>query len=67
MEIGIACATFGLILGGQPTDDERDELLTFVRETQERLGSEGDEDATHRAWSIACHALFASSRFQFVE
>jgi hypothetical protein len=56
-----------LILAGPATDDERSDLLTFIRETRESLEAEGDEDAENRAWSIACHALFASSRFQFVE
>jgi hypothetical protein len=56
-----------LILGGPPTDTERTKLLTFIQQTRESLEAAGDEDAENRAWSIACHALFASSRFQFVE
>jgi hypothetical protein len=58
---------FELILGGRPTDHERDQLLSFIRTTQARLSKQGDDHATGRAWSIACHALFASSRFQILD
>jgi hypothetical protein len=56
-----------LILGGAPSVDDRAELTTFVRQTRERLREQGDTEADERAWAIACHALFASSRFQIVE
>jgi hypothetical protein len=56
-----------LILGGAPSDDDRAELTTFIRQTRERLREQGDTEADERAWAIACHALFASSRFQIVE
>ena len=49
------------------TDEERQELLTFISAMQQRLAAEGHADANLRAWSIACHALFASSRFQILE
>ncbi len=58
---------FELVLSVRPTGEERDELATFVRETVERLAAEGNTDANRRAWSMACHALFASSRFQILE
>ncbi len=58
---------FQLILSGRSTDAERSEVQDFVRSTQDRLKNAGEEDAALRAWSIACHALFASSRFQILE
>ena len=58
---------FELVLTARPADDERQELLAFVAETQKRLADNGDKDAEVRAWSMACQALFASSRFQLLE
>jgi hypothetical protein len=58
---------FELVLNARATDEERDELLKFMQETRNRLTADGDEDADLRAWAIACHALFASSRFQILE
>ena len=58
---------FELLLNKPPTDDERRELLTFIHQTQKRLSDEGDKDAALRAWSMACHAIFASSRLQLLE
>ena len=58
---------FELVLNVRATDEERSELLTFISETGKRLTDEGDKDADFRAWSMACHALFASSRFQILE
>ena len=55
------------MLNARATDEERDELLKFMQETRKRLTADGDEDAVLRAWAIACHALFASSRFQILE
>jgi hypothetical protein len=45
---------------------ERDAVLDFIAETQRRLAELGDDDPELRAWAIACHALFASSRFQIL-
>ena len=58
---------FELVLTARPTDDERQELLAFVVETQKRFEENGDKDAEVRAWSMVCQALFASSRFQVLE
>jgi hypothetical protein len=58
---------FALLLNAPTTDEERSELLAFIRETQQRLSDQGDKDAALRAWAMACHALFASSRFQLLE
>ncbi len=57
---------FERILNVQPTDQERNDFLEFIRTTKDRISSH-DGDANLRAWSMACHALFASSRFQIVE
>ena len=58
---------FERILNAQPTTDERAALLSFILQTETRLTSTGEKDAKVQAWSMACHALFASSRFQIVE
>ena len=40
----------------------------FLRQvSQQRLTEAGEPEPGLRAWSIACHALFASSRFQILE
>lgn len=58
---------FELILNADPTDGERTEILSFVRNTSQQLSLQDGDDVDLQAWSIACHALFASSRFQIVE
>ena len=58
---------FELVLNVGATQEDRVELLTFTREIKNRLTAEGDTKADRRARSMACHALFASSRFQILE
>ena len=68
---------FELVLNRGPTEDERGALLGFLQQTEQGLaessGGEGragenwEAEASSRAWSIACHALFATSRFQFLD
>lgn len=58
---------FELVLSTRPTDEERDDLLEYINETRNRLQPINDADATVQAWSMVCHALFASSRFQVLE
>ncbi len=58
---------FVLVLNAPATEEDRGELLTFISETRKRLTEKGQTDAELRAWSMACHALFASSRFQLLE
>ncbi|MGK0189406.1 MAG: hypothetical protein ACI9R3_005223 [Verrucomicrobiales bacterium] len=58
---------FHRILGLSPGEDEKAELLDFVQSTHSRLADEGDSESELRAWSMACHALFSTSRFQFLE
>lgn len=58
---------FELILNAPPTDSERETIQAFIQQAEEQFEAEGESDARLRAWSLAVHALFASSRFQIVE
>jgi hypothetical protein len=61
---------YQLILGGLPTDNERQAVQSYLERTRARLISSGADvgDASDvRALALACHAVFASSRFQFLE
>ena len=58
---------FHQIFGVSPGSEERRELLAFVNNTRERLHGEGEEQPELRAWALACHAMFSTSRFQFLE
>ncbi|CAN5156848.1 PSD1 and planctomycete cytochrome C domain-containing protein [soil metagenome] len=58
---------FELALANPPSEDERIALRDFVAEAERRLADEGDAEPGQRAWSMACHALFSMSRFQFLE
>ncbi|MDG1895137.1 MAG: PSD1 and planctomycete cytochrome C domain-containing protein [Fuerstiella sp.] len=58
---------FELVLNEIPTTEERDELLRFISETRKSLNDDDNADADTQVWSMVCHALFASSRFQIVE
>jgi len=58
---------YELLLSSGPDGEERADLLRFTRETETRLGGEGDPDAETHAWSMTCQALLASTRFQILE
>ena len=71
---------FELVLGTPAADTERSEIVAYVAETQLLLAAESaadsaaDSEASEKkeasdlsAWAMACHALFASSRFQILE
>jgi hypothetical protein len=58
---------FESILGAEPADGERQMLLEYLQGTEEQLRSSGEQEAELRAWTLVCHALFASSRFQYLE
>jgi hypothetical protein len=58
---------YQLILNSEVDSVEREELLAFVRNVEKEIAEDGHHDAVVRAWSAACHALFASSRFQTLE
>lgn len=57
---------YELIVSGLPSDEERDDILSFVALAKEQPGI-SEEDPSVKAWAIAVHAVFASSRFQIVE
>ncbi len=58
---------FALLLNSSPSEDERAEINAFVRQTKSRIAADGGQDADLQAWSRACQALFASSRFQILD
>jgi hypothetical protein len=59
---------FELVLSATPSEDERAEILAFVRRSAKHRNVDGDNDAADvQAWSEACQALFASSRFQILD
>ena len=62
---------FELILNADASGEDRQTFAKFLAATRAQLASRkatGDEEKKMQsAWSIACHALFASSRFQILE
>ena len=64
---GQADALYQWVFTRRPTTAERNELLAFIEDVIPRVTSQGEQDPVLRAWALACHALFASSRFQLVE
>jgi hypothetical protein len=58
---------FDLILNAPPTDAERESFLAFVETAEKRLTEAGIPEPAIRAWSMACQAIFSSSRFQFLD
>lgn len=60
-------ALFESLFNTTPMADERAEILAFVRQIQNRVTADGGKDAELQAWSQACQALFASSRFQILD
>jgi hypothetical protein len=60
-------AMYQLILGQDPTDQQREAVRTFLRASQQQLQAAGESEAELRALSLVCHALLSSSQFQFLE
>jgi uncharacterized protein DUF1549/uncharacterized protein DUF1553/cytochrome c len=58
---------YELLLNASPDKEERADMLRSIEEMEARLRSAGDPEAPARAWSMACQALLASSRFQILE
>ncbi len=58
---------FQLSLGAPPTTGERADLVSFVRQSKARRVPVDGKDVNLQAWSLACQALFASSRFQTLD
>jgi hypothetical protein len=55
------------ILGVCLDKEECRQLLDFVLNMEQQLQAQGNAEPTVGAWSLTCHALFAHSRFQFLE
>ncbi len=59
--------------GDAPADEEDDSfsihqtMLEFVRKAKVQFQDAQVEHPERRAWSLACHALLASSRFQYLD
>lgn len=62
---------YQLIVADVPNDHEQRAMLAFLEQTSTRLkssaGDAGQAELEMRALALACHALFASSRFQFLQ
>jgi hypothetical protein len=56
---------FQLICSRQPTTDERSSLQLFLEQKTTQLAASENPDL--KALTLVCHAVFASSRFQFLE
>jgi Protein of unknown function (DUF1549)/Protein of unknown function (DUF1553)/Planctomycete cytochrome C len=60
-------AMYDLILGTRPTEAEVQSMSGYLKTFESQFKSEGKPEAELDAMALACHALFASSRFQFLE
>ena len=58
---------FQFIIGGTAQDELRAPLRAFMIQSEGRLKAAKDDQAELKALALACHALFASTRFQFLE
>jgi hypothetical protein len=58
---------FDLILNTRPTDAEVQSIERYLKQFETQFKSEGKPEAELDSLALACHALFASSRFQFLE
>lgn len=58
---------FELILSKTPDEEERRTIAAFLEQTAYRLNEAGDPEPELTALARACHALFVSSRFLFLE
>ncbi len=58
---------FELILNTNATQEQRDSMRSFIVQTADKLTLEDDSEPELHSLAIACHAMFASSRFQFLE
>ncbi len=60
---------YGLLAAGKPTSAELAAAAEYVRvvEGEQRSAGASEADALTEAWSRVCHAVFASSRFQYLQ
>ncbi len=61
-------AMFSKIIGHQTIEPAAQRvMLDYIQRTLAQLQSQQVEQPERRAWSLACHALLASSRFQYLD
>lgn len=58
---------FELLCQDVPQEVELRTLRDYVLTAEAQLRDVGDDQAELKAWALACHAVMASSRFQFLE
>jgi hypothetical protein len=58
---------FKRILNATATESERESMRIFLKQGSDQPTPDSPGNQELRALAIACHALFASSRFQFLE
>jgi len=58
---------FEWVTGAPPPADQRADMLGFIHQQMERRVGAGNKEAELQAWTQACQALFASSRFQILD
>jgi hypothetical protein len=58
---------FDLILNTRPTDSEVLTMERYLKQFETQFKSENKPEAELDSLALACHALFASSRFQYLE
>lgn len=58
---------FEVTVSDEPDEEERRSMRAFLLETEQQLSTDGQDDPAMRARALACHALFASGRFQILE
>jgi hypothetical protein len=58
---------FQLIMNRLPTDNERQTVQGYIQRSMSSLNASAESEPELKAVTLACHALFASSRFQFLE
>ena len=58
---------FDLILNTRPTEAEEQSIERYLKQFETQFKLEGKPEAELDSLALACHALFASSRFQFLE
>ncbi|MEY3176590.1 MAG: hypothetical protein RLZZ436_4504 [Planctomycetota bacterium] len=60
---------YGLLSSGEPTAEEISAAAEYAVqvEAEQRSGGVAEADAVVEAWSRLCQAVFASSRFQYLE
>ncbi len=58
---------FQLCISRTPTDEERSLVARWVQSAEDQMRAAGDTDHHRKAFTLTSHAVFASSRFQYLE